>query len=175
MVGALFLVSFLYEFYQTKMSTQQAMEEADQLVTVQADESEPFTPLEGDVIGSLHIPKLEKKLPIIEGTDEEMLEKGVGHYSATAFPGEQEQILLSGHRDTVFQRFNELEMGDRFLVEMPYGIFEYEIRKTEIVDADNTTVIRPRGEEVLTVSTCYPFGYIGSAPDRYIIYAYPLG
>lgn len=175
--GTLFISLFLYEFYHNKMSAQQALEEAQQLVSKKdhdVDEKSQFTPQIDEVIGMLHIPKLEEKLPIIEGTDEEMLEKGVGHYSSTAFPGELEQILLSGHRDTVFRRFDELEIGDRFLVEMPYGTFEYEMRKTDIVDANNTTVIRPMGEEVLTLSTCYPFGYLGAAPNRYIIYAYPV-
>src|SRR5699024_10734862 len=80
-----------------------------------------------------------------------------------------------GHRDTVFRRFGELEIGDRFIVEMPYGTYEYEMRESEIVGADDTSVIRPMGEEVLTVSTCYPFSYIGNAPDRFVLYAYPVG
>jgi sortase A len=127
-----------------------------------------------DIIGILKIPALDESYPIIEGTDEEMLVKGVGHYPTTALPGGKEQILLSGHRGTIFQRLGELQAGDRFVVEMGYGRFEYEMRAAEIVAADDTTVITPRGEELLTLSTCYPFSYIGSAPERYIIYAYPV-
>ena len=127
-----------------------------------------------DVIGILSIPALEETYPIIEGTDEEMLMKGVGHYATTALPGGNEQILLSGHKGTVFQRLGELQPGDRFIVDMGYGSYEYEMRESEIVAADDTTVITPRGEEVLTLSTCYPFSYIGSASERYIIYAYPV-
>lgn len=133
-----------------------------------------FHPADNDVVGLLEIPKIKAELPIIEGTDEEMLEKGVGHYSATVFPSDGEQILLSGHRDTVFRKFGELAIGDRFIVKMPYGSFEYEIASTKIVDKDDTTVIRPMGEEVLVVSTCYPFRYVGAAPDRYVVYAYPV-
>ena len=73
-----------------------------------------------------------------------------------------------------FQRLGELQPGDRFIVDMGYGSYEYEMRESEIVAADDTTVITPRGEEVLTLSTCYPFSYIGSASERYIIYAYPV-
>ncbi|WP_010278147.1 class D sortase [Paenibacillus senegalensis] len=135
---------------------------------------EQFSPSENDVIGLLEIPKLEAELPIIEGTDEEMLEKGVGHYSASVFPSDGEQILLSGHRDTVFRKLGDLDIGDRFIVKMPYGTFEYEIASTEIVDEHDTSVIRSMGEEVLVVTTCYPFYYVGSAPDRYVIYAYPV-
>lgn len=137
------------------------------------DRSE-FKPQQNDVIGLLEIPKLNEDLPIIEGTDEEMLARGVGHYSTTAFPSDNEQILLSGHRDTVFRNFGKLAVGDRFIVKLPYGTYEYEIKSTDIVDKDDTTVIRKMGTEVLVVSTCYPFHYVGSAPERYILYAYPV-
>lgn len=137
------------------------------------DKSE-FDPKPNDVIGMLEIPVLEAELPIIEGTDEEMLARGVGHYSATAFPMDNEQILLSGHRDTVFRNFDQLSIGDRFIVKLPYGTFEYEIQSTDIVDKDDTSVIRSMGTEALVVSTCYPFRYVGNAPERYILYAYPV-
>lgn len=130
---------------------------------------------EGDTIGVLYIPKLEREIPIVEGTDEEELAQGVGHYKGTGFPGENKQILLSGHRDTVFRQFGDLENGDEFHVKMEHGTFIYAIEDNEIVSADDTTVIDPnRKDEVLTVSTCYPFSYIGSAPDRYVVYAYPV-
>ena len=133
-----------------------------------------FSPDLNDVIGTLEIPKLKATLPIIEGTDEEMLKKGVGHYRSSAFPLDDEQILLSGHRDTVFRNFGKLAVGDRFIVNLPYGTFEYEIKSTDIVDKDDTTVIRSMGTEVLVVTTCYPFRYVGNAPERYILYAYPV-
>nr|WP_321302580.1 class D sortase [uncultured Trichococcus sp.] len=126
------------------------------------------------VIGLLQIPALDETYPIIEGTEEQMLARGVGHYPTTALPGGNEQILLSGHRGTVFQRLGELQPGDRFIIEMGYGRYEYAMHRATIVAADDTTIIAPQGEEVLTLSTCYPFGYLGSAPDRYIIYAYPI-
>ncbi|PWA09455.1 class D sortase [Pueribacillus theae] len=175
--GMFFLTVSLYQIYQHKAGTTKALEKAEQLVSQKKDQPNSrsqFSPKENDVIGVLHIPKIEGLLPIVEGTDEEMLEKGVGHYSDTVFPGDKEQILLSGHRDTVFRNFGELEVGDRFIVEMPYGKFEYEMKESEIVSADDRTVIGAKGEEVLTLSTCHPFSYIGSAPDRYIIYAYPV-
>lgn len=129
----------------------------------------------GDTVGILYIPKLNREIPIVEGTDEEELAEGVGHYAGTGFPGENKQILLSGHRDTVFRQFGELDDGDEFHVKMEHGTFIYEIKDHEIVSADDTSVIDPnREDEVLTVSTCYPFSYIGSAPDRYVVYAYPV-
>ncbi|NWN98490.1 MAG: class D sortase, partial [Bacillus sp. (in: Bacteria)] len=130
---------------------------------------------QGETIGILKIPKLKKELPIIEGTDEEELEKGVGHYTGTAYPLQNDQIVLSGHRDTVFRNFGELETGDTFIVELEYGKFKYEIYEMDIVPADDTTVIRSTApDEILTVTTCYPFHYIGNAPERAIFYAKPV-
>ncbi|WP_010279154.1 class D sortase [Paenibacillus senegalensis] len=196
LAGCLFVAISIYQYVDQQIQRKHALQEADKLlgyISEGADASlalagvvetppeeeaamtrEQFNPQENDVIGILRIPKLDKTLPILEGTDEETLDRGVGHFATTAFPTDNEQILLSGHRDTVFTQFDKLAVGDSFIVEMPYGSFEYVIKETEIVDEDDTSVIRPMGEEVLTVTTCYPFRFIGNAPQRYVIYAYPI-
>ena len=176
-----------FQIHWHHASAEKALAIAEEMITTQKESDQAESESVGelyktgalryqvdDVIGILSIPALEETYPIIEGTDEEMLMKGVGHYATTALPGGNEQILLSGHKGTVFQRLGELQPGDRFIVDMGYGSYEYEMRESEIVAADDTTVITPRGEEVLTISTCYPFSYIGSASERYIIYAYPV-
>lgn len=158
------------------MLQKESLSEAKKLISENhsIDTSE-FFPNIGEEVGVLEIPKIDAELPIIEGTDEEELDKGVGHYKSTAFPNQNDQILLSGHRDTVFRRMGELEIGDILTVHVPYGEFSYEIVETRIVSADDRTVIKSTApDEVLTVSTCYPFNYIGSAPDRYIINALPI-
>lgn len=126
----------------------------------------------GDVIGVLHIPRLERDVAIIEGTDGEELKKGVGHYSSTALPEQNDQIFLAGHRDTVFRNIGELKHGDILSIVMPTGTYSYEIFKTYIVDESDTSVIRTtRPEEILTLSTCYPFTLLGASSERYIIEA----
>lgn len=177
LAGLYFCFNFFYQFFTQQQETSIALEEAQEIVEAASQISQgrsAFAPSQDEVAGVLTIPKLGKSLPIVEGTEEEMLAKGVGHHHSTVFPGDGERILLSGHRDTVFRSFGELEVGDRFIVEMPYGTYEYEMREAEIVDAEDRTVISSKGEEVLTLSTCYPFSFIGYAPDRYIIYAYPV-
>ena len=176
-----------FQIHWHHASAEKALAIAEEMITTQKESDQADSESVGelyktgalryqvdDVIGILSIPALEETYPIIEGTHEEMLMTGVGHYATTALPGGNEQILLSGHKGTVFQRLGELQPGDRFIVDMGYGSYEYEMRESEIVAADDTTVITPRGEEVLTLSTCYPFSYIGSASERYIIYAYPV-
>ncbi|MBM7690896.1 sortase A [Peribacillus deserti] len=126
----------------------------------------------GDIIGILSIPAIKSDLPIIEGTHEDDLAKGVGHYSTSALPDQDNQILLSGHRDTVFRKLGDLKTGDTLELKMPSQTFSYKIFKSYIVDKDNTTVIRDTSpKEILTLSTCYPFSFVGNAPNRYVIEA----
>lgn len=163
---------------QTK-SLAKAEKIIEQVKTQDEKKSEIIVPsfdfAKGEEVGILEVPKLNEKLPIIQGTDEEELRKGVGHYDGTAYPTQKDQIVLSGHRDTVFRRFDQLAIGDLFIVRMPYGNYIYEIVDTKIVDADDRTIIVPTSpKEVLTVTTCYPFTYVGNAPDRYIITAKPV-
>lgn len=128
----------------------------------------------GQTIGILQIPIIQKELPIVEGTDDDALMQGVGHFTGTVYPGQKDQILLSGHRDTVFTGLDKLQNGDTIIMEMQHGTFTYAVVDTEIVDENDTTVIRSTApEEMLTLSTCYPFRYIGNAPKRYIVYAIP--
>jgi len=185
-VSSLFIIAglgfLLYgggKLLQTYLNESKRLEEAktfvsDELVTDPQIIDVDYDFSIGETIGLLYIPRLERELPIVEGTDEDDLEHGVGHYRDTGFPGENRQILLSGHRDTVFRNFGELEPGDEFHIKMEHGTFVYEFVDNEIVDADDTTVIDfEREDEYLTISTCYPFNFVGSAPDRYVIYAYP--
>ncbi|MEC5423428.1 class D sortase [Virgibacillus sp. C22-A2] len=132
----------------------------------------PMRPEIGDHIGELYIPKLNAVLPIYHGTDDDELEKGVGHFAGSVLPGEVDNAVLSGHRDTVFRRLGEVGEGDELIVTTSAGEFTYKIQKVRIVDADDRTVIVPKPRATLTVSTCYPFDFIGSAPDRYILSAY---
>lgn len=129
-------------------------------------------PKENEAFGELIIPKLESVLPIIEGTDPAQLEKGVGHYAKSVLPGENDNSVLSGHRDTVFRKVGSLKKGDKLITKTAAGTFTYEIQKMWIVDEDDRTVIvSHKGNQILTLTTCYPFDYIGSAPQRYIIQA----
>ncbi|WP_404322755.1 class D sortase [Cytobacillus firmus] len=132
----------------------------------------PDKPEIGEEIGELYIPKIKSVLPIIHGTDEDELEKGVGHYADSVMPGEKDNSVLSGHRDTVFRRLGEVGEGDILEVTTKAGTFEYRVNKVRIVDADDRTVIVPKPRAMLTVTTCYPFDFIGDAPQRYILVAH---
>ncbi|MBU3155586.1 class D sortase [Clostridium estertheticum] len=131
----------------------------------------PVYPKDGDSIGSLTMTTLNKKLPIVQGTGENELKKGVGHFKQSVLPGEKDNCVLSGHRDTVFSGIGKLKIGDQLIVQTSAGIFTYEVKGTRIVGKDDRTVIVPTSRAVLTLTTCYPFNFIGDAPNRYIVSA----
>lgn len=131
----------------------------------------------GAEIGWLLIPVLNMKYPVYWGTDDETLKQGVGYHPGkfTTPPDGLGHTVLSGHRDTVFRELGNLEEGARMYVQFEDIQYEYAIEKTWITNAEDRTVIVEKEEPTLTLTTCYPFTFIGSAPDRYIIEAALVG
>ena len=125
----------------------------------------------GDFIGTLAIPRINKVISIYEGTEESQLKKGAGHYIKSVLPGAMDNSVIAGHRDSVFSKFGSLKVGDPITVTTTYGKFVYIIDSFRIVKADDRTVIVPTKEATLTLSTCYPFRFVGNAPKRFIVTA----
>jgi sortase A len=95
----------------------------------------------------------------------------VGHIPGTALPGESGNVGLAGHRDTFFRPLKDLKMQDEVQVSTLKGVFKYQVVSLRIVDPSNVGVLAPSGENVLTLVTCYPFYYVGPAPQRWIVRA----
>jgi len=131
----------------------------------------PSYSMKGDNIGRLLIPVLNQELQIRQGTSVDELKKGVGHFPQSVLPGEENNCVLSGHRDTFFAQIDKLKIGDQLIVQTSKGAFNYEISRIRIVAKDDETVILPADHAVLTLSTCYPFYVVDNAPDRYILTA----
>ncbi|MBI3430412.1 MAG: class D sortase [Actinobacteria bacterium] len=128
-------------------------------------------PKVGDVIGKISIPALKTILPLIEGTGDAELKRGVGHFIGSVLPGVNDNSVLSGHRDSVFSKLGKLVLGDIVIVRTKAGEFTYQVFNFRIVEADDRTVIVPTPTAILTLTTCYPFRFIGNAPKRYIVSA----
>jgi sortase A len=126
-------------------------------------------PKQGEHFADLYIPKLNVTFPVIEGTHAGELTQGVGHFMGSVLPGEPDNAVLSGHRDTFFHRIGELQEGDQLHVQTRYATFVYVIDKIWVTHPDDRTVIVPHYKPVLTLTTCYPFSYVGPAPERYIM------
>jgi sortase A len=132
-------------------------------------------PLEGDAIARIEIPAIGVSEYVIEGTDLGSLREGPGHYPETPLPGEQGTAAIAGHRTTYgapFRRVDQLERGDRIVVDMPDGRFVYRVERTAIVDDQDLSVLEPAGYRRLLLSACHP---LYSAAQRIIVYARQVG
>jgi sortase A len=127
--------------------------------------------LEGQKIGTITLPSLKLSWLIYEGTEEAQLSKGVGHYLKSVLPGLSDNTVLAGHRNTVFNRLGELEIGDQIFIKTIAGSFIYEVKEFKVVKRTDKTVIVPTDDATLTLTTCYPFNHIGITTDAFIVTA----
>ncbi|MGE7883141.1 class D sortase [Bacillus sp. NPDC094077] len=127
----------------------------------------------GEKIAYLIIPKIKQKYSVYWGADDKVLKKGVGMFVSdlTTAPSGNGHTVLSGHRDTVFTELGQLQENDNLTVEYDQKVYTYQIQRHWITDAEDRTVIVEKDKPTLTLTTCYPFDFIGDAPDRYIIEA----
>jgi sortase A len=130
---------------------------------------------EGSLVGRIDIPRLDLSAVVFEGTSDGTLSRGVGHLRGSAGPGERGNLVLAGHRDTFFRELRNIRQGDEVTIKGPDGEFEYQVESTAIVDPDQTEVLKPSDGATLTLITCYPFRYIGNAPERFIVRATKVG
>lgn len=131
-------------------------------------------PASGSVIGRIEIPRLGVSTVIRAGSDARTLRLAVGHIPGTALPGDPGNIGLAGHRDTFFRRLRDIAPDDEIRVVTPEGTFRFRVQRTRVVYPTDTWVLDDAGEPVLTLVTCYPFTYVGSAPQRFIVRAVEL-
>lgn len=110
---------------------------------------------------------LDKK--IYEGDGEETLKMGIGHYQGSLLPGEGGNFVISGHRDTDFTPLQDIKLGDEVIIETSYGKYHYKVSSIDIVKPEDVSLVAPTKYEKLTMYTCYPFTFIGSAPERYVV------
>ena len=125
----------------------------------------------GEMIGRLEIPRVNVSVIVLEGSDSSVLDVAAGHIPGTALPGLSGNVVIAAHRDTFFHSLREIRPQDRLSFKTPVGIFEYAVESTEVVEPSDTGVLRQNTGEELTLVTCYPFNYIGSAPKRFIVHA----
>lgn len=122
-------------------------------------------------IAVIRISRINVEAPVLEGTDDVTLNRGVGHITTTARFGEHGNVGIAGHRDGFFRGLKNIKVGDHIEVEEPDRIETYIVDRLEIVSPDDVRVLRSSGKSELTLVTCYPFHYIGRAPERFIVHA----
>lgn len=119
----------------------------------------------------LRIPKIRLEVAVLPGTDDRTLDRGVGHIEDTALPGADGNSGLAGHRDGFFRGLKDIAVGDAIELETTQGSEAYVVERAWIVNPDDVSVLDPTPEKSLTLVTCYPFYFVGSAPQRFIVRA----
>jgi len=137
-----------------------------------AGRADPSQPIErGDVIGRVDVDRLGISVVVVEGVDEGDLAHAAGHVIGTALPGQPGNSAIAAHRDTFFRPLRKIRPKDVIRVTTAEGEFRYRVIWTRIVSPDDVAVLRPEGKQELTLITCYPFYYVGEAPQRFIVRA----
>ena len=128
----------------------------------------------GSVLGRLEISRIGISVIIAEGTDGRTLRRAAGHIPGTALPGEQGNIAISGHRDTFFRPLRNIRPDDEITLTTLNGSYSYRVDTIQVVEPDYTEVLDSTTESVLTLVTCYPFYFVGPAPQRFIVRAHRI-
>ena len=125
----------------------------------------------GDVIGELEIPRLKVSVMVFEGDDAGILSHGAGHIPGTALPPDSGNVGIAAHRDTYFRPLRVVHANDIITLKTPSGTSQYAVTETKIVPPSDIGVLAHARGRDLTLVTCYPFYYVGNAPERFIVHA----
>ena len=187
-VGVLALGSYAYAWldarwtqYQENRHLEEALaaqpqvpaSETDALSSFQEEASpEPAPKLEeGELIGRIEIPNAGVSAMVLEGVGHKTLRRGVGHIPGTPLPRWEGNVGLAAHRDSFFRGLKDIRKNDIITLTTLHGRFQYRVDSTEIVLPKDTHVLEDTDKPMLTLVTCYPFYYVGSAPKRFIVKA----
>lgn len=125
----------------------------------------------GVLLGRLVIPRLHMRAVVREGAGDDTLDLALGHIPGTALPGERGNIGIAGHRDTLFRGLRGIAPHDVIQFQTPAGSYNYTVETTRVVEPEDVSVLKAGTDSELTLVTCYPFHFIGPAPDRFVVKA----
>jgi LPXTG-site transpeptidase (sortase) family protein len=178
--GAAFLACYWWTVHERTVAQQRAKVWLDRTMASHrpalAPTPAPAPPLRrGDVVGELEIPRLQVSVMVFEGDDAGILKQGAGHIPGTALPAGSGNIGIAAHRDTYFRPLRAIRANDVISVKTLAGTSRYAVTETEIVRPSDVGVLERAPGRDLTLVTCYPFFYVGSAPERFIVHARKIG
>jgi sortase A len=176
-LGVCALVYFQARFYQAREGRQFGSGKPP--VTIRSSGPRPI-PLrlavrDGSPLSRLDIPRLAISVVVVEGVTSRNLRLGLGHIPGTAFPDEFGNVGIAGHRDTFLRQLRKIHPHDLITLTTLTGSYQYSVDWTRVVRPRDVTVLDPVEEPILTIVTCYPFYWVGSAPERFIVRAKQIG
>jgi LPXTG-site transpeptidase (sortase) family protein len=125
-----------------------------------------------EVIGRLEIPRIGLAAMVFEGSDDGVLRRGIGHLPESALPGRPGNTALTGHRDTFFRPLHDIRKKDEITLTTRRGRYSYRVEEILVVDPRDRSVLASTNGQRLTLITCYPFSYLGPAPQRFVVHAW---
>ena len=147
---------------------------AEQLNWSEGRKSEYERSLSGDAgttLAILRIPSTGTEVPVFDSLSDTALNRGAGHVGGTALPGRNGNIAIAGHRDGFFRSLKDVEIGTEIELTTLRGSRTFRVSELQIVDPLEVSVLDPTEVTMLTLITCYPFYFIGPAPERFIVRA----
>jgi sortase A len=147
--------------------------------TLQSSMPVGLTPAKGSLPATsfpwrLAVPRLGLSVAVIEGASERTLALAAGHILGTRRPGERGTIAIAAHRDTFFRPLRAVRLGDLVRIDTPRGRFEYVVESVRVVPPHDTSVLRSNDSDALVLVTCFPFNFIGAAPNRFLVRCVPV-
>ena len=127
--------------------------------------------VDGEAIGEISISRIGMRAVISQGDSDAVLRVGAGHLADTPWPGQPGNVVIAGHRDTVFRPLRNVREGDLVDVTTETTVAHYRVVSAKIVSPTDLSVLKQNDGNSLTLITCYPFGFVGSAPERFIVRA----
>jgi sortase A len=124
-----------------------------------------------EVLGILEIPRLDLEVPVYNGASDLHMDRGAARIEGTAMPGEPGNLGVAGHRDGYFRVLKDIELGDEIKITTADGSESYIVLELKIVDPTEVEVLNPTEQQSVTLVTCYPFYFVGHAPERFIVRA----
>jgi sortase A len=164
-VGFALLDARLYQAEQARR-----FERALKETSLARAESPGIAVSEGSTLGRIEISSVGLTAMILEGVDEGTLRLAVGHIRGTPLPGQRGNVALAGHRDTFFRELRKIRVNDEITLTTLSGSYRYRVDSTKVVKPEETEALEDDGD-ILTLVTCYPFNFVGSAPRRFIVRA----
>jgi sortase A len=128
----------------------------------------------GSPLGRIEISSIGLAAMIAEGTDRRTLQRAVGHIPGTPLPGQQGNVVITGHRDTFFRGLRNIHKDDEITLTTLHGSYRYRVDSTQVVEPEDIAVLDHSDDAILTLVTCYPFYFVGPAPKRFVVRAHRI-